>query len=128
MKDRNILTCKLLFSKRYFINKSNHFSKTSYMSRIMRKLAFCVCSNCIADLHLCFCYIDRTIPLLLNPKFQAANHFLWLYDLVCVGPEDIFSCVNCPSNGITSASPDSLKDSLIKLCGLDDEGPDGLPG
>ena len=29
---------------------------------------------------------------LLNPKFQASNHLLWLYSPVCVGiPEDRFS-------------------------------------
>ena len=28
---------------------------------------------------------------------------------------------------LTSASPDSLNDNLIKLCGLEDAGPAGLP-
>ena len=46
----------------------------------MRKPAFCICenkdadqmrSNCTADQHLCFLYMDSTIPL-LNPKFQAS--------------------------------------------------------
>ena len=43
----------------------------------MRKLAFCICqnkdadqlrSNCAADQHLCFGFMDSTIPLL--PKFH----------------------------------------------------------
>ena len=43
------------------------------MSCVMRKLAFCICENKgavkfhgngTADQRLCFCYIDRTIPLL----------------------------------------------------------------
>ena len=65
----------------------------------MRKPALCICkykgadqlrsyyvktkgadqlrSNCAADQHLCFCYIDSTIPLL--PKLQVPSHLLWLY-------------------------------------------------
>ena len=65
---------------------------------------FCICenkgadqlrSNCAADQLLCFRYIDSTI--LLNPKFQASSHRLWLYSPVCVGPgrkprRQLFSC------------------------------------
>ena len=39
-----------------------------------------------ADQRLCFRYSDSTIPLLLNPKFQASSSFLCLYRPVCVGP------------------------------------------
>ena len=39
-----------------------------------------------ADQRLCFRYSDSTIPLLLNPKFQASSFFLCLYRPVCVGP------------------------------------------
>ena len=65
------------------------------MSRVMRKPTFCICENkdadqfrgnCEADQRLCFRYIDRTIPLLSKSKFQASNHLLKLYSLVCVGP------------------------------------------
>ena len=44
-----------------------------YMSRVMRKPGFCICENkgadqlsgnCAANQHLCFRYIDSTIPLL----------------------------------------------------------------
>ena len=38
-----------------------------------------------ADQRLCFRYIATTI-LLLNAKFQASSHLVWLYSLVCVGP------------------------------------------
>ena len=31
-----------------------------------------------ADQRLCFHYTDSTIPLLLNPKFQASSHLQWL--------------------------------------------------
>ena len=43
-------------------------------------------SNCEADQRLCFRYMDSTIPLYLNPKFQASSTFLCLYRSVCVGP------------------------------------------
>ena len=39
-----------------------------------------------ADQRLCFRYSDRTIPLLLNPKFQGSSLLLRLYSLVCVEP------------------------------------------
>ena len=35
-----------------------------------------LCSNCTADQGLCFRYTDNTIPLYLNPKFQASSLFL----------------------------------------------------
>ena len=47
------------------------------MSSVVRKPDFCLCenkgagqlcSNCTADLHLCFCYMDSTIPLLSKSK------------------------------------------------------------
>ena len=43
-------------------------------------------SNCEADQRLSFRYSDSTIPLLLNPKFQASSSFLCLYKSVCVRP------------------------------------------
>ena len=61
----------------------------------MRKPTFCICENkdadqlrgnCEADQRLCFRYTDSTIPLQLNPKFQASSHLLWMYSPVCVGP------------------------------------------
>ena len=49
----------------------------------MRKPDFCICDNkdadqlrgnCEADQRLCFRYMDSTIPLLSDPKFQASSH------------------------------------------------------
>ena len=69
---------------------------STYLSRIMRKSASCICENkgadqlrcnCGADQCLCFCYKENIVPLLSksqNPKFQASSHLLWLYSLVCV--------------------------------------------
>ena len=66
-----------------------------HMSRIMRKPTFCLCENKDADQlrgnreadqRLCFRFIDSTIPLFLNPKFQASSHLLYMHSLVCVGP------------------------------------------
>ena len=60
-----------------------------YMSRVVRKPAFCICENKDADQlrgnreadqRLCFRYIDSTIPLL------PSSHLVWLYSLVCVRP------------------------------------------
>ena len=67
----------------------------------MRKPAFCICENKDADQlrgsreadqRLCFRYIDSTIPLVSNPKFQASSHLLWLYSLICVGPDKKPEC------------------------------------
>ena len=61
----------------------------------MRKAAFYICENKDADhlrgnreadQRLCFRYIDSTIPLCLNPKFQASIHILSLYSLVRIEP------------------------------------------
>ena len=65
------------------------------LSLVMRKPAFCICENKDADQlrgdreadqRLCFRYTNSTIPLLLNPKFQASSHLLGLYSSVCVRP------------------------------------------
>ena len=67
----------------------------TYLSRAVRKLAFCICENKEADQlrgnreadqRLCFRYIDSTIPLLFNTKFQASSHLVPLYSLVREGP------------------------------------------
>ena len=51
-----------------------------YLSLVMRKPAFCVCenkdadqlrSNCAADQHLCFRYMDSTIPLLSKSEISS---------------------------------------------------------
>ena len=59
------------------------------VSRVMRKPAFYICknqhftyANREADQRLCF----ATQIYFINPKFQASNHLLKLYSLVCVGP------------------------------------------
>ena len=60
----------------------------------MRKPAFCICKeevadqlcgNRAADQRLCFPYIVQCLYF-LNPKFQASNYLLWLYNPVCVKP------------------------------------------
>ena len=67
----------------------------------MRKPAFSICKNkdadqlwgnCAADQHLCFPFIDSTIPLVPNYKFQVSNHLLALFVSDLIGnPEDRFS-------------------------------------
>ena len=51
-----------------------------YMSRIMRKLDFCICEkkdadqlccNREADQRLCFRYLDRTLPLLSKSEISS---------------------------------------------------------
>ena len=41
------------------------------MSSVMRYPAFCICENKETDQHLCFHYIDRTIPLLHKSKISS---------------------------------------------------------
>ena len=76
-------------------NTARVVPKNYTLSRIMSKPAFCICqnkgadqlcSNCTADQRLCLHHKDRTIPLLPTYKFQASNHLLLLYSLVCVRP------------------------------------------
>ena len=66
----------------------------------------CICENkgadqlrghCEADQRLCFHYRDSTIPILLNPKFQASSLLLKLFRPFFVGPGRkskllVFSC------------------------------------
>ena len=57
-----------------------------YMSRVVRKSAFCICENKEADqLQLFATRIVQSLNF-LNPKFQASSHLLWQYIPVCVGP------------------------------------------
>ena len=51
-----------------------------HLSRVMRKPDFCICenkgadqlrSNCAADQHLCFRYVDSTIPLLSKSQISS---------------------------------------------------------
>ena len=67
-----------------------------HMSLVMRKRVFCIFDNKDADQlrgnpeadqRLCF-FATRIVQSLyiLNPKFQASRHILWLYRPVCVGP------------------------------------------
>ena len=53
--------------------------KMNDFSRHIRKPTICIgknkvadqlCSNCTADQHLCFCYTDSTIPLLLKSEIS----------------------------------------------------------
>ena len=65
------------------------------MSLVVRKPAFCICENKDADqlrgaakLISAFVFATWIVQSLLhlNPKFQASNHLVWLYSLVCVRP------------------------------------------
>ena len=75
--------------------ESNLDKNVKYMSRIVRKPAFCICENKDAaqlhrnreaDQHLFFRYTDRTIPLLPNSEISSLNAFSVLHSPVCVGP------------------------------------------
>ena len=75
------------------------------MSHVMRKPKFHKCknkgkdqlhANCAAGQHLCFCYIDRTIPLLSKSEISSLQ---WLYSPVCVGP------VQTPKTGFLMTRP-----------------------
>ena len=66
-----------------------------YMSRVVRKPAFCICENKDADQlrgnreadqRLCFRYLDSTIHILPKSNFQASSHIQWLRSPLCVGP------------------------------------------
>ena len=84
------------------------FPIKEYMSCVMRKPTFCICENKgadqlhgnrAADQHLCFRYIDSTIPL-LHTYFQAFRHLEFFCDCTAqfasglVGnPEQVFLVV-----------------------------------
>ena len=51
-----------------------------------------LCSNCTADECLCFGYIDSTVSLLLNLKFQTSSLLLWLCNLIDVRPYQNEEC------------------------------------
>ena len=62
----------------YYYHNMKHLH--AYMSRVVRKAAFCICENkdadqlrgnCEADQRFCFRYTDSTIPLL--PKSEISN-------------------------------------------------------
>ena len=65
--------------------KKTGLRQKSKMSRIMRKMDFCICknkdtdqlcSNCTSGLHLCFCFMDKFSDLFfINKKFQASGLF-----------------------------------------------------
>ena len=76
------------------VNLSKYIT-SKYMSRVVRKPAFCICENKDedqlrgsreADQRLCFRYTDSSIPLLPTSEIQVSSHLLWLYSPVCVGP------------------------------------------
>ena len=64
-----------------FMRKSEELREHLYLSRVMRKQTFCICKNkdadqlrgnCEADQHLCFRYIDSTIPLLSKTEISSS--------------------------------------------------------
>ena len=79
----------------YITCNKNANDELHQMRCVMSNPDFCLCenegadqlrSNCEADQRLCFRYSNSTISLLLNPKFQASSHPLWLYMPICVRP------------------------------------------
>ena len=80
-----VLECKIFYSLNFQVSidflSIKHWNRLdAYMSRVMRKPAFCICENKGADqLHgnreadqrLCFRYINSAIPLV--PKFEISS-------------------------------------------------------
>ena len=69
------------------------------MSRMMRKQTICIGENKDTDQFPANCEADNpfvfTTPIVqflffLNPKFQASSLLLWLYSLICVGPQAVW--------------------------------------
>ena len=78
------LMMRLLSEQQGFLIPVSYFSrslpKNQYLSRVMRKVTFCICENKDADQlrrdreadqRLCFRYIDSTIPLLSKPEISS---------------------------------------------------------
>ena len=81
----------LLSTCRKLLRASKHWicHTATYLSRVVRKLAFCICENKVtAQLISAFVFAIRIVQSLyyLNPKFQAFSHLVWLYSPVCIGP------------------------------------------
>ena len=64
----------------YMLKPAVNKSIESFMSSVVRKLAFCICENkdadqlrgnSEADQRLCFRYIDSTLPLLCKYKISS---------------------------------------------------------
>ena len=71
---------------RYVLMKLFIIINKMYLSRVMKKQRFCISeikdtdqlrSNGEADLRLCFCYIDSTIPLLFKPLAIFCSCTAW---------------------------------------------------
>ena len=76
------MAVKMTSDEKSYLSISNTFL---YMSRVVRKPALCICENKDADQlrgnheadqHLCFRFIDSTIPLL--PKSKISSLYLFL--------------------------------------------------
>ena len=73
------------------------FKPHFYMSRVVRKPAFCICEFAKTKTRISFAVTAKLISAIffatrivqslhyINPKFQASSHVLWLYSPVCVG-------------------------------------------
>ena len=98
------------------------------MKHVMGKPDFCLCeskgadqlcSYSRADQHLCFRYMDNTIPLLI--KTEASSHRLWRHRPVCVRPgwkhEDQFSCVMAQMKSCISTL-NFCKNALVFIFGF----------
>ena len=75
----------LLFSSCFACDTFDpHHEKTCFL-HMQNKGADQLLCNHAADQHLCFRYLESTIPLLSKSKIFC-SHLLWLYSLVCSGP------------------------------------------
>ena len=66
--------------KAFLLNRNIHLLGIVYLSRVVRKPAFCICENKDADQlrgnreadqRLCFLYTDSTIPLFPKSKISS---------------------------------------------------------
>ena len=90
---------KIFYTEMVNVNRKTLCTQTLNFSRVVRKLAFCICknkgadylrSNCAADQRLCVRFIDSTIPLLSKCKaISCGCTARFLSDLVGK-PEDNF--------------------------------------
>ena len=86
---------KIFYTEMVDVNRKTLCTQTLKLSRVMRKLEFAYAKTkaqiiCAADQHLCFRYIDSTIPLLSKCKAISCGCMArFLLDLVG-NPEDNF--------------------------------------
>ena len=80
-----VLCCNVT-ADRTIVDTGLVVSSVTIPDNIQYKYELCDEKPCTADQHLCFRYIDSSIPLFPKSKVQAFSHLQWLYIPVCVGP------------------------------------------